>query len=185
MSIAGIASWLPFVVDGTIVALLGIVLWRSFRDPEPAWKEREERLTAILGDLRLLVAQAEGQARDLDHKLAEHHGAFAAAPRTGAERSVSAERSASAAGVGPRGRRGVEPPAESADRVVERVRKLAAARVPVEEIAQRLSVPLAEVRLLSGLLAERPRDEVARPAPGVAGARAPRVGASPSPAAAR
>jgi hypothetical protein len=131
-------AWIAPALDTVLIALLALVLWRLGRDPSASWRTREQRLGEISADLRALVAQAEGLAGDLDGKLAAHHERLRAM-------MVAAETTA---------RRAVEE-TEPENDIVERVRTLAATAMPVEEIARRLGVPVAEVRVLVGLRAAR------------------------------
>jgi hypothetical protein len=66
--------WLTPALDATLVVLLAFVLWRLGSNPSSAWREREAKLREIFTELRGLVAQAEGLARDLDAKLEGHEG---------------------------------------------------------------------------------------------------------------
>ena len=147
--------WVGPTLDVLAVALLTAVLWRLGRDPEA----REARLQAIFDDLRTLVAQSEGLARDLDGKLAAREerlhsllsearavtsGASAAArSEAPASRMASARDDALRAGE-------LEPAATAA-----RIEALADAGTQVDEIARRLGVAAAEVRLVIGLKAAR------------------------------
>lgn len=155
-----LAPWMVPALDVAVVVLLGALLVRLRRDPTQVWREREAKLAEIYSALRLLVAQAEGEARDLDARLAEHEERLssllrAAHERTASERSGQerggAERTASACA----GRERAASPAGAAaapePTLAERVARLAQQRVPVEEIARRLALPLAEARLLVGL----------------------------------
>lgn len=126
----GMSMWLHPALDVSVLALLGVVLWRLGGDPTTAWRAREEALQTIFGDLRALVAQSEGVARDLDRDLAVHAARIAellaAAPtapvRDGREREVAA---------------------------------LAARGLASEDIARQVGMPAAEVRVLLGLQAVR------------------------------
>ena len=131
-------AWIAPALDTVLLALLALVLWRLGRDPSASWRAREQRLGEILADLRALVAQAEGLARDLDAKLAARHERLCAVLAT-------AEATA---------RRVVEE-TEPENDIVERVHALAATAMPVEDIARRLGLPVAEVRVLVGLRAVR------------------------------
>jgi len=156
---ATMMMWVGPTFDVLAVALLTAVLWRLGRDPGAAWGEREARLQAIFDDLRTLVSQSEGLARDLDGKLAVREerlqgllsearavtsGASAAArSEAPASRTASARDDALGAGE-------LEPAATAA-----RIEALADAGTAVDEIARRLGVAAAEVRLVIGLKAAR------------------------------
>ncbi len=169
---AQLMTWVGPVLDVAAVVLLTLVLWRLGRDPGAAWGEREARLRAIFDDLRALVAQSEGLARDLDAKLAARENRLAtlladaeraldggdrrpdptAAARVGGVelgRSVGASATAPATAA-------VEPPSEANPALTAaRIEALADAGMPVEEIARRVGVAPAEVRLVIGLKAAR------------------------------
>jgi len=199
-------TWIMPALDVIVIAMLAAVLWRLRRDPsaeqQAAWQERERRLEEIFERLRLLVAQSEGVARDLDGALGGHEERLRAllgesAPKTrataamdarperrgaaaaaegraerrvaaNAERAVdgraerrvaaAAERAATAASA--QGAAGRVPSASAAaeaplDReTIARVRSLAAASMPIEEIARRVDMLPAEVRVLVGLHAD-------------------------------
>lgn len=171
-----VMTWIGPALDVAAVALLAAVLWRLGRDPSAAWSEREMRLQTIFDDLRGLVAQSEGLARDLDDKLAGREmrlrallaeaetlagGKVTAAP---AERPSRVEVRDPLRGHGPlegHGAAGAAP--ESApsavpldpEVVAQRIESLANDGVAVEEIARRVGVAAAEVRLVIGLKAAR------------------------------
>jgi hypothetical protein len=145
-----VMQWVGPTLDVLAIALLGGVLWRLGPDRDAAWGERETRLRALFDELRTLVAQSEGLARDLDATLAEREtrmqalvaSATTATPsrtQREARREVRDEDVADASGD----------PAETA----MRIERLAAAGTAVEEIARRLGVAPAEVRLVIGLKA--------------------------------
>jgi hypothetical protein len=154
--------WVGPVLDVLAVALLTAVVWRLGRDPEA----REARLQAIFDDLRTLVAQSEGLARDLDGKLAareERLQALLSEARavTSAARTVAAAPAVAARSVAPASRTAsarddalrageLEPAATAA-----RIEALADAGTAIDEIARRLGVAAAEVRLVIGLKAAR------------------------------
>jgi hypothetical protein len=129
---AELMTWMGTGLDAAVLLLLAIVLWRLRGDPSAEWDTREAGLRGTVEELRTLIAEAERQARVLDERLAAH-----AAELRGL---VQAARPA-------------RPAAPSAPRqpVSERVRELAAHATPIEEIARRLDLPLAEARLLVGL----------------------------------
>ncbi len=137
MSIATFTAWSGLAVDGGLVLLLIAVLVELRRRARPEVAALEARLREAHDALRLLVAQAEGQARELDERLA------ALAPRLEQDAAP------------PRGRaRATEKartPARSGPPLVDRVARLAAAQTPVDEIARTLGVSLAEARVLAGL----------------------------------
>jgi hypothetical protein len=144
-------GWMNPAVDVLTVTLLAVLLWRLGRDPGAAWGEREARLQTIFDELRALVAQSEGLARELDAKLAQREerlqALLGAAERATRGDSVSAPARDSRAGDDDRG----DDPAA----VAARIESLAAAGTPVEEIARRLGVAPAEVRLVVGLKSAR------------------------------
>ena len=155
-------GWAGQVVDAAVLALLVILLRRLGRDPVAAWRARERALRAIFDDLRNLVAQAEGLARDLDDKLVARVDELRRlAAETAAEAQAcdaSPADDATAADVS-----GEEPtllcdevsppPGEEglALDLAARVRTLAQAGLAVEAIARRLDVPSADVRFLIAL----------------------------------
>jgi len=169
---AQVMTWVGPVLDVAAVVLLTLVLWRLGRDPGAAWGEREARLRAIFDDLRALVAQSEGLARDLDAKLAARENRLATLlaeaeraladddrrhrpttpPRVGvadAPRSVGANATSQAPIP-------AEPPFEADPAVTAaRIETLADAGAAVEEIARRVGIAPAEVRLVIGLKAAR------------------------------
>jgi hypothetical protein len=128
-------------LDAAVLLLLAIVLWRLRGDPSAEWDTREAGLRASVEGLRTLIAEAERQASALDQRLAAH-----AVELRGLVQAGRAAR--------PSGQSGRQQP------VGERVRELAAHATPVEEIARRLDLPLAEARLLVGL------EEAGRTRPG-------------------
>jgi hypothetical protein len=152
-------GWAAPVVDAALLALLVLVLQRLGRDPGIAWRERESALRAIFDDLRGLVAQAEGLARDLDDKLAARAQQLRrlAEETAAAARACEASHAAVAAPTAPEhvptawGNAADTPAARdqaSGDDLAARVRALARASLAVEDIARRLDVSAAEVRLL-------------------------------------
>jgi hypothetical protein len=147
------STWIMPALDALAITLLAAVLWRLRRDPAAAWDAREQRLGALFEHLRVLAAQSEGVARDLDAALARRQEQLQAL----LEHAAAAVEHATA-------------PTETrdGDAVMERVRSLAAAAMPIEEIARRVEMPAAEVRVLVGLHAARP----------AARARAPRAAAT-------
>jgi hypothetical protein len=160
--------WVAPALDVAVVALLAAVLWQLRRDPTAAFDARERRLGEILEELRVLVAQSDGVARELDGALASREQALRAlvAEMTAARAApvapprAAAARPADAFTPGRHGTAAAEPPAVAATDahadVVRRVRQLAATALPVEEIARRLAMPAAEVRVLVGLHARAP-----------------------------
>jgi hypothetical protein len=140
------------VLDVAGVAMLGVVLWRLLVD-----RVREQRLLAAVGDLRTLIAEAEREARVVDERLSAHVEQL-----RGLLRSPAAPRAPR--GQDDRARARAETPrtqtsADDHQARARRVRELAARATPVEEIARRVDLPLAEIRLLVGLQQGR------RPAP--------------------
>jgi hypothetical protein len=135
------------------------------RDPGAAWGEREARLQAIFDDLRALVAQSEGLARDLDGKLAgresalrallaEAHTALepVAMPRPA---RVEVRGDAPSPATSETATSAVAPAAVDPAVSAARIEALADDGVAVEEIARRVGVATAEVRLVIGLKAAR------------------------------
>jgi len=144
-------GWLAPGLDLVSVALLATVLWRLGRDPAAGWSEREARLQTIFDELRTLVAQSEGLARDLDAKLAQREERLQTLLRTA---------EATARPAPPRDDRGAARDASDARDddpavVARRIEALADAGTGVEEIARRLGVAPAEVRLVIGLKSAR------------------------------
>jgi len=172
MSIQGMQAVLPWLgpaFDLTLVALLGLVLWRLYRDaahdPTELWREREASLREIFAGLQALVAEADGQARSLDERLAAHAAELRelfegeAAAREAREREDVAptphDEPASAADAA-RARADEAERAEEAEEAASRVlgariAELAEVGTPVQEIARTLGIPVAEVRLLMAL----------------------------------
>lgn len=158
LPIAGIA------VDVVLLLLVGGLLLRLSKDPTKVWAEREERLGAIHDALHLLVRQADGQARALDAELAGHTERLRdLLERASVVRAtMQVEREPAAA---PKPRAIVESdlveeaprepsrPAPASDRASlrQQVAALSHTGVDVEEIARRLEVPLADVRVLVAL----------------------------------
>ena len=150
-------TWVGPTLDVAAVVLLTAVLWRLGRDPGAAWGEREARLQALFDDLRSLVAQSEGLARDLDGKLAGREErlralvAEAQAAASDGRGSAPVTRVAEARAAAP----AVDPSASEPAEIATRIEALADAGTPAEEIARRLGVAPAEVRLVIGLKAAR------------------------------
>lgn len=138
MPIAGVA------IDVFLIALVGVLLHRLTKDPTKAWQAREERLTAIHDSLRLLVSQAEGQARTLDADLTVHTERLRGLLEQAAELRVP-----TAAPPKTAARR--EDPAPQKTSLRAQVAELAASGLDVDEIADEMNLPLAEARLLVGL----------------------------------
>jgi hypothetical protein len=157
-----VMTWVGPTLDVLAVVLLAAVLWRLGSDPGA----REARLQAIFDDLRALVAQSEGLARDLDGKLAGREerlqALLAEAQAVTSERSAAAE---AAPGRPPRLEVRAEASSASTASVAagelepaalaSRIEVLADAGTAVGEIARRLGVAAAEVRLVIGLKAAR------------------------------
>ena len=139
-----LTEWMPvagIAVDVLLIVLVGMLLHRLSKDPTAVWKAREARLGEIYEALRLLVAQAEGQARALDADLS------ARAERLMGLLERSTEREASASVAAPT-RSAPEPRRDS---VRSQVAQLARSGLDPVEIAHEVNLPLAEVRLLVGL----------------------------------
>ncbi len=139
-------SMIMLILDAVVIGVLGMALWRFGRDPSAAWEERELRLKQAVQGLQALVAEAAEQARVLDAQLAgrleELRGQLRMEP---AEQPVQASRPAES-GTGPLRRQ---------------INDLAARATPIEEIARRVDMPVAEVRLLVGLQGGRRGKKVA------------------------
>jgi hypothetical protein len=158
MTVDTVMHWVGPVLDLLALALLAGVVWRLGRDPGAAWSEREGRLQTIFDDLRALVAQSEGLARELDAKLADRETRLQAL-------LASAPTNAAATRGGPSGRERIEVrgshPADARGETValdvtaREITALADAGTPVDEIARRVGVAAAEVRLVIGLRAAR------------------------------
>jgi len=165
---AYVLTWLAPALDGVLIMLLAVVLWRLRQDPTAAWRAREETLREIFEGLRTTVAQAEGLARELDSRLGEHQTELRTLMRTSAE----AVARAAAAPARPRdrerdpltdapsatGRLGGHdtdgPPANARDDArdpLAEARRLAAAGLGIDEIVRRVAVSPAEARVLAGL----------------------------------
>lgn len=141
---AAVTEWMPvagIAVDVLLIVLVGMLLHRLSKDPTAVWKAREARLGEIYEALRLLVTQAEGQARVLDADLSAH------AERLMGLLERSTEREAAAPVAAPR-RSATEPRPQS---MRSQVAQLARSGLDPAEIAHEVDLPLAEVRLLVGL----------------------------------
>lgn len=170
-----VMTWAGPTLDVLVVALLAALLWRLGREPGAAWGEREARLRAIFDDLRTLVAQSEGLARDFDHTLAGREERLRALL---AEAQTTVDTRGAGAGVTPTARPGRSPrgavrdgaagigpaPARHGSArtdmsepagVAAQIAALAAAGSSVDEIARRLGIATAEVRLVVGLQTAR------------------------------
>lgn len=188
MNVHDLLAWAGPILDVAVVLGLAATWWQLRRDPTVAWHEYEQRLRELQESLRLLVVQAEGEARELDRRLAAHAeelgGLTSERPR--GRDGAASDRVAARAGKSPAGppvkpsRGGDEPlitplaaamaaaatapvtsaktsapaapdaPAPAAS-LAERVQQLAAVHTPIAEIARRLSLPIAEARVLAGL----------------------------------
>jgi hypothetical protein len=130
MEMDTITTWLAPGFDAALVVLLGLVVWRLGADPTRAWRECEERLHAILGELQGLVGEAERTAQELDRGLAARAARLEALL--------------------------ADPPAARRPEGREReVATLAAEGLAAEDIARRLDLGVAEVRLMLGVQAVR------------------------------
>jgi hypothetical protein len=132
-----LSIWMMPALDCIAIAMLGAVLWRLRRDPAADWDAREQRLGEVFERLRVLAAQSEGIARDLDGTLDAHQERL---------RALLDEATAAVGRVA-----AATTPARDEDAAIERVRRLASAAMPIEEIARRVDMPAAEVRVLVGL----------------------------------
>lgn len=173
MNVHDLLAWSGPALDALVLIGLALTWFQLRQDPTVAWREYEERLRELQESLRLLVLQAEGEARDLDRRLAahaEHLGEISSeraakstakdarprvtdevpsAPHAGDDEPhlpLAAAMAATATVPPP-------PPApkKPAPSLAERVQQLAAAQTPIAEIARRLSLPIAEARVLAGL----------------------------------
>jgi hypothetical protein len=210
MTIHDLLAWAGPGLDVAVLLGLAATWWQLRRDPTVAWRAYEERLRELQESLRLLVMQAEGEARDLDRRLAAHaeqlgeltsehetsrpaaaSGRETARPAAASERetprpAASSERETRAARPSERAAKTERPPreqprpAEDEPRITplaaamaaaatigtppplpvapiqppslaERVQQLASAQTPIAEIARKLSLPIAEARVLAGL----------------------------------
>lgn len=147
-------TWVGPTLDVLAVVLLAAVLWRLGRDPGAAWGEREARLQTIFDDLRTLVAQSEGLARDLDGKLAGREERLQALLAE-AQAVTSGWSAAEEATAGSSPRIEVRADALEPAAMASRIEALADAGTAVGEIVRRLGVAAAEVRLVIGLKAAR------------------------------
>lgn len=178
MNVHDLLAWSGPALDALVLIGLAVTWFQLRHDPTVAWREYEERLRELQESLRLLVVQAEGEARDLDRRLAahaEHLGEMSserparstpkdARPRVTDEAPSVSRADDRAEDDGPRltplaaamaATAAVPPPPPTpkkpAPSLAERVQQLAAAQTPIAEIARRLSLPIAEARVLAGL----------------------------------
>lgn len=142
-------SVIMLILDVAVISALGLALWRFGRDPSALWEERETRLKEVVRGLRTLVGEAEEQARMIDAQLAGRLEELRGLLET--EQATS-----------------TEPPTPMAPRAEgktgplrRQIRELAARATPLEEIARRVDMPVAEVRLLVGLQGGRGGKNVA------------------------
>lgn len=128
------------VVDVMLIGLVGALLHRLAKDPTKKWQAREQQVASLHDSLRLLVTQAEGQARTLDGDLSAHaerlRGLLERAERV--ERLHGAEAADAA-------------PTSARTPLRARVASLSRSGLDLDEIAAEMNMPLAEVRLLVGL----------------------------------
>jgi hypothetical protein len=161
MDLTNLMAWTGPTVDVAAVVLLAAVLWRLGRDPGAAWGEREARLQTIFDDLRTLVAQSEGLARDLDGKLAgreERLQALLAEARTtfGAPAGAPAPAEVAAPSATARQRpTRVEVREDDPTATARRIEQMIDEGADADAIARRLGVPVPEVGLVLGLKAAR------------------------------
>lgn len=153
MDLTNLMTWVGPALDVAAVALLAAVLWRLGRDPGAAWAEREARLQTIFDDLRTLVAQSEGLARDLDGKLAGREERLKALLAE-AESAVGS-RAAAAAVAAPARPARVEVREDEPTSTARAIERMIDEGTDADEIARRLGTPVAEVRLVMGLKAAR------------------------------
>lgn len=148
-----VSIWVMPALDAVVIALLAAVLWRLRRDPAAAWDAREHRLADAFERLRMLAAQSEGVARDLDGALDAHQQRLRVLLD---EATKTVGRVVAAAD--PRRDEGPvydDEPERDERAAIARVRRLAATAMTIEEIARRVDMPPAEVRVLVGLHGER------------------------------
>jgi len=145
MTFASLAAYGGVVIDAGLVVLLVAILARLGRDDGRDLSATEARLRELHDGLRLLVAQAQGEARDLDRRLAEFAERHTAPP---SPEPAPTEAKATAA-----------PPRRPS--LAEEAARLAAAQTPLPEIARRLSLPVAEARVLAGLRRPAPASRAA------------------------
>ena len=148
-----VMPWAGAALDGAVIVLLALVLWRLRRDPTAAWREREEALREIFGGLRTTVAQAEGLARDLDARLAEHHTRLRALLQASGEAARPRARDVeNEDDDAPPARRRPAPAARrDAPDALARAHDLAQAGAAIAEIARQLDVSPAEARVMVSL----------------------------------
>jgi len=149
-------AWMTPLLDAAVLVMVAALLWRLRHDPVATWRAHEARLKELLESFRLLAAQSEGAARELDGALGQREERL----RTLAAATAASTRETRA--TAPAKRPESARDAERAD-VVARVRRLAAEALPLEEIARRVDMPTAEVRVLVGLYAEQRRAAAAAP----------------------
>jgi len=183
MNVHDLLAWSGPALDALVLLGLAATWWQLRRDPTAAWREYEARLRELQESLRLLVLQAEGEARDLDRRLvahAEHLGSLGG-ERAAADGDRPTEASAKtqrrcagkprvtdeeprltplAAAMAATATVPPPPPVAQASQqsppsLAERVQQLAAAQTPIAEIARKLSLPIAEARVLAGLTTGR------------------------------
>lgn len=150
--------WLTPALDGAVLVMMGFLWWRLRHDPLAIWHAHEQRLQEQVESFRLLAAQSEGVARELDATLGVREQRL---------RDLAHETMAAARGAGARTASSREPERREAVHgdVVERVRRMAAAALPLEEIARRVEMPAAEVRVLVGLHTTASEDAPGRKGP--------------------
>ena len=66
MNVHDLLAWSGPALDALVLLGLAATWWQLRRDPTAAWREYEARLRELQESLRLLVLQAEGEARDLE-----------------------------------------------------------------------------------------------------------------------
>ncbi len=125
-----LSSATMLLLNVAVIGALGVALWRFDPDPGGAWEQRETRLKDAVRRLQSLVGEADEQARVIDAQLAgrlEELRALLQTPVVGED-----------GGTG---------------RLRRQIYDLAASATPLEEIARRVNMPVAEVRLLVGVRA--------------------------------
>lgn len=149
MTMTYLQEFLPYAgtaVDVVLVLLLAGLLYRLSSDPTEIWREREARLTTIHDSLRLIVTQAEGQARALDGELAQHEERLLELLQRASRVEPRSPRRPAAPTM-PRATVGREP----GKPLRAQVAGLVQSGLDVEQIAQQLDMPLADVRVLAAL----------------------------------
>jgi len=139
-------SVIMLILDVAVIGVLGMALWRFGWDPSAAWQEREQRLKQAVHGLQTLVAEAAEQAQVIDAQLAGRLEELRGQLRMEQPKQPEQASRPVESGTGPLRRQ---------------INDLAASETPIEEIARRVDMPVAEVRLLVGLQGGRRGKKVA------------------------